>query len=250
MKVSSSCYAVTGLYFIPPWGVNAGFIVGREQTLIIDTGSSFISAQTIYGYAQSVRESNRFIVINTEKHLDHIGGNSFFEDKGIDIYGHNEILREEKDIDYLINDFNLCISNVNRRKCNEASILFNNTRIVNPNKKVFEDMELDLGNLKVLILSTPGHTNTNISIYVPTEKVLYCGDCIVNSFMPNLEEGTTYEWEAWKKSLDKIESISPEVVVPGHGNIIKENKNVNAEIYRIKETLDRAIRTGMIPDKW
>lgn len=250
MRISSNCYAITGLYFIPPWGVNAGFIVGREITLIIDTGSNFISAQTIYGYALSVRESNQLLVINTEKHLDHIGGNSFFEDKGIDIYGHNEIFREEKDIDSLINDFNLCISNMNRRKYNEGSILFNNTRIVNPNKKVFGDMELDLGKLKVFIFSTPGHTKTNISIYVPSEKVLYCGDCIVNCFIPNLEEGTTYEWEAWKKSLGKIESISPEVVVPGHGNIIKENKNVNVEIYRIKAFLDRAIRTGIIPDKY
>ncbi|MFZ1979039.1 MAG: MBL fold metallo-hydrolase [Bacteroidota bacterium] len=72
MKFTDNCYAITGLYYIPPWSVNAGFIAGKKKTLIVDTGGSTISAQTIDGYASSVRPGNEIIVINTEKHLDHI----------------------------------------------------------------------------------------------------------------------------------------------------------------------------------
>lgn len=64
---------MTGLYFLPPWGVNASFVAGREKTLIIDTGANYISAQTIHGYVQAVNEENSLVVINTEKHLDHFG---------------------------------------------------------------------------------------------------------------------------------------------------------------------------------
>ena len=97
MKISDHCYAITGLSFIPPWAVNAGFIVGQRQTLIVDTGPNFLSAQTIYGYASTVQAENSLIALNTEQHFDHLGGNSFFQEKNIDIYGHYQIHREEGD---------------------------------------------------------------------------------------------------------------------------------------------------------
>lgn len=247
MRISPSCYAVTGLYFLPPWGVNAGFVVGKEKSMIIDSGANYLSAQTIYGYALSVKESNTFLVINTEKHLDHIGGNSFFADKGTDIYGHNQILRQEEDIKYLIEEFNLCNLNSVRRGNNEVAILFSKTRVVNPSKKIFCDMELDLGDLKVQIITTPGHTDTNISVYIPSEGVLYCGDCIVDRFIPNLEEGTVGDWQTWKKSLGKIKGISPTIVVPGHGNIISGQDDIKQEIKRLEIILDEAITTGKLP---
>ena len=60
LKIPKSCYAITGIYFLPPWGVNSGFIVG----------------------------------------------NSFFIDKGIEVYGHSQIIRGEKEIDDLVHEFN------------------------------------------------------------------------------------------------------------------------------------------------
>lgn len=83
MNISQHCFAITGLYFLPPWSVNAGFVVGSHTTLIIDTGSNRLSAQTIHGYAGALRPEKTLTVINTEKHLDHIGGNCFFHDRHI-----------------------------------------------------------------------------------------------------------------------------------------------------------------------
>jgi hypothetical protein len=40
MKISKSCYAITGLSAETPWAVNSGFIVGDHSTLIIGTGSN------------------------------------------------------------------------------------------------------------------------------------------------------------------------------------------------------------------
>ncbi|MFK7804979.1 MAG: MBL fold metallo-hydrolase, partial [Anaerolineae bacterium] len=91
MKVTESCYAVTGLGAVPPWAVNAGIIVGSSKTLIIDTGANALAAQTIYGYATAIRPENKLIVFNCEPHFDHIGGNSFFQGLDIDIFGHPDI---------------------------------------------------------------------------------------------------------------------------------------------------------------
>ncbi len=39
MKLSDRCYAVTGLGYSAPWSVNAGFVVGDDDTLVVDTGA-------------------------------------------------------------------------------------------------------------------------------------------------------------------------------------------------------------------
>ena len=94
MKISEHCYIISGLSVEPPWSVNSGFIVGGHSTLIVDTGSNYLSAQTIYGYASCVKPDNKLIVINTEPHFDHIGGNCFFREKNIDIFAFGRIVAE------------------------------------------------------------------------------------------------------------------------------------------------------------
>ena len=74
MKLTKNCFAVLGFGYYPPWIVNSGFILGANKTLVVDSGL-IIAAQTIYGYAKNVKPGNEIIVVNTEKHLDHIGGN-------------------------------------------------------------------------------------------------------------------------------------------------------------------------------
>jgi len=147
MKLTDNCYAVTGLYYIPPWSVNAGFIAGKKKTLIVDTGGSSISAQTINGYASSVKPDNEIIVINTEKHLDHIGGNGFFADKGNLIFGHESIDRSQNELISSISEFNCLIPNAVRRNANEAAIAFKNTKIVNPDHKFDQAFDMDLGGI-------------------------------------------------------------------------------------------------------
>src|SRR5215469_15927519 len=98
MKISRHCYAITGLASALPWTVNAGIIAGDPTTLVVDTGANMQAARTIFGYARSVRQANRLLVVNTERHLDHIGGNSLFHEQGIDIYGHPAINRTDEDL--------------------------------------------------------------------------------------------------------------------------------------------------------
>ena len=95
MRLSNRCFAVTGLGYLPPWTVNAGFITGDEITLIIDTGANAAAASTIHGYASVARPSNRLLVLDTERHFDHIGGNGYFRERGIDVYGHASIQRTD-----------------------------------------------------------------------------------------------------------------------------------------------------------
>jgi glyoxylase-like metal-dependent hydrolase (beta-lactamase superfamily II) len=244
MQVAPHCFAVTGLGYIPPWCVNAGFVVGSHTTLVVDTGANALAAATIHGYALTARPGNRVIVIDTEKHFDHIGGNGYFRERGIDVYGHAGIERTDHEFGSEIADFNSQISDPARRGLGEEKAFYAGTTLSNPNRPILEDMTLDLGDCTVEVLLTPGHTPTNLSVYVPQDGVLFCGDCLINQYMPNLDCGTEPDWRQWLVSLDRIARLAPSVVVPGHGPSAIGN-DVGRIIDTVRNELEQSIATGL-----
>ncbi len=246
MQLSPTSYAVTGLGAIPPWVVNAGFVVGQEKTIIIDTGMNLLAGQTIYGYASAVRADNEMIVVNCEPHFDHIGGNGFFRSRGIDIYGHPDIQRTHPQFQGEKDEYNQSILNATRQKKQETDAFFLDTAVTNPNCPLKPGDSFDLGGVIVEILATPGHTPINCSVYNPTDQVLFCADCIVTHYIPNLEAGTANDWQAWLKSLDLIEALAPQIIVPGHGNVITGGA-IAQEIERMRHIISEALEQGRAP---
>jgi glyoxylase-like metal-dependent hydrolase (beta-lactamase superfamily II) len=246
MRVSNRCYAVTGLGYLAPLCVNAGFVAGDEVTLVVDTGANALAAATVYGYASAVRPSNRRQVINSEKHFDHIGGNSFFRSRGIDVWGHADLHRTEEEFQSEIAGFNADISNSARRACREASVFYGETKLANPNRRIAEDTKFDLGECAVEILLTPGHTSTNLSVWVPDDGVLFTGDCLINGYLPNLDAGTPADWEVWLKSLDRIAALHPSVVVAGHG-AVAQGDEVQRILVTVRRVLEESIARGYSP---
>jgi glyoxylase-like metal-dependent hydrolase (beta-lactamase superfamily II) len=227
--------------------VNAGIIVGSEVTLIVDTGANAMAAATIHGYATAHAPVNRMMVINTEKHFDHIGGNSFFRDLGIDVYGHTELERTEAEFAEDRADFHISIPHPVRRTLHEEDAFYYGTRLANPNKSILDDAGFELGDCPVDILLTPGHTPTNISIFEPRDRVLFCGDCLTNLYTPNLDADTgAPAWKQWLRSLDRIERLAPQVILPGHGPAIV-GEDVARVMDGVREVIVRAIAEGRSP---
>ena len=247
MKISEHCYIIPGLSVEPPWSMNAGFIVGKHSTLIVDTGSNYFSAQTIYGYASCAKPDNKLVVINTEPHFDHIGGNCFFREKNIDIFAHPGVKRDVEEFNQNKDDFNNTIPNEVRRKRRESEVFFFKTELVNPNKSLSDGDIMDLGNISVSIHETPGHTPFNLSLFVPSDRVLFCGDCIVTGYIPNLEAGNPSDWKIWLQSLDTLEKLNPEVIITGHGYSINGSENINEEFIRIRNILNKAVKSTRAP---
>ena len=246
MKISENCYALTGLSFVLPYTVNAGFVAGGDSTLVIDAGANYLSAQTIHGYAHNLKPNNDLMVINTEPHFDHVGGNSFFADRDIDIHAHPELERTNRELEATKQELLSAITDDTRREAGEIELFYCNTRVANPNKAVQNGQIFDLGGVQVRTIYTPGHTPKNISCFVLPDKVLYCGDCIVNGYIPNLEEGGKPEWQTWLESLDRIAALAPRVIVPGHGDVLTGIR-IQPAIDRMRSILSRAIETNRPP---
>jgi glyoxylase-like metal-dependent hydrolase (beta-lactamase superfamily II) len=235
-----------GLGYLPPWTVNAGFIAGTERTLIVDTGANAAAAASIHGYASITRPSNRLVAIDTERHFDHIGGNAYFRERGIDVYGHASIQRTGEEFRAEISEFNAEISNPARRLRHESEIFFHDTRLANPNCPITGDTRMNLGSCEVEILLTPGHTPSNISVYVPSDGVLFSGDCLVNGYLPNLDAGSVADWRIWLRSLDRVAALGPKFIVPGHGPVAAGDEAPGL-IGRVREVLQQSVAAQRSP---
>jgi glyoxylase-like metal-dependent hydrolase (beta-lactamase superfamily II) len=227
---------------------NAGFIVGDETTLVVDTGGNTLAAQSIHGYACTARPGNRLQVVNTEKHFDHIGGNGYFRELGIDVWGHAGTTRTPEEFQAEIAEFNDAIPDPARRARNEARAFFYQTGLAVPNCRIHNHMTFDLGGLTVEILLTPGHTPANLSVWVAEDGVLYAGDCVIREYLPNLDGGNGAEWQQWLNSLDRIEELKPGFVVGGHGPVSRGNE-IPAAIDSMRKVLRESILRGFSPTR-
>jgi glyoxylase-like metal-dependent hydrolase (beta-lactamase superfamily II) len=246
MKLTDHCYAVTGLGYSSPWCVNAGFVVGEEMTLVVDTGGNTLAAQTIHGYACAARPGNTLRVINTEKHFDHIGGNGYFRAQGIDLWGHAGIARTPDEFLAEMNEFNDAIPCPARRARHEERAFFYQTTLTNPNCPIHGVTTFDLGGGKAEILLTPGHTRTNLSVWVAQDRVLFTGDCVVREYLPNLDAGGVDDWKVWLDLLDQIERLKPAFIVGGHGPVTHGDE-IPAVIDSMRKVLKEAITRGVSP---
>jgi len=246
MRLSNRCFAVTGLCYLPPFSVNAGFVTGDETTLIIDTGANAAAAATIHGYATTARPSNHMLVLDTERHFDHIGGNGYFRARGIDVYGHASIQRTDEEFRLEMAEFRQEVSSPARRLNQDAQVFYHGTRLANPNWPITGECCMNLGACEIQVLLTPGHTPSNVSVYVPSDAALYCGDCLINGYVPNLDAGSIDDWREWLKSLERLAALAPRIVVAGHGPVATGDE-VPRMIQKVREILRQSIETGRSP---
>lgn len=226
--------------------MNAGFIAGDIETLVVDTGGNALAGQTVHGYATAVRPTNHLRVLNTEKHFDHIGGNAVFRAQGIAIWGHHALERAPLEFQAEIDEFNDSIPNAQRRAAGEAAAFFYGTQLTNPTHSIGHDTHWDLGNCAVEILLTPGHTATNLSVWVPEDGVLYTGDCLIAEYIPNLDAGRPTDWQTWLASIDRLEALRPATVVMGHGPVAR-GAQVQTVIHTVRRVLRESIACGHSP---
>jgi cyclase len=240
MRLSEHCHALLGFAYVPPWSVNAGFVRGREGTLIVDTGPTAQAAETILGYARAAAPGNTVLAIDSERHLDHVAGNETLRAQGIEVYGHVSIARTDAELERDVAEYCDCVQDARRRADGEGRLPFLGTRIANPNRAVDSEIEIDLGGVAARVLLVPGHTPANLAVLVEQDGVLFAGDTVVSDYRPNLQSGGPVDWQLWIAALDRIEAIAPAVLVPGHGRVLRDGE-VRDEIVRVRRHLEAAL---------
>lgn len=88
-----------------------------------------------------------------------------------------------------------------------------------------------------------GHTNSDIIIYLPKEKVLFTSDLLFINMHPYLADGDPY---LWIQRLEQLLMMDIEKVVQGHGPIgTKENiQKMILYIRKLENLARQMVKTG------
>ena len=79
-----------------------------------------------------------------------------------------------------------------------------------------------LGGLRVV--STPGHTLGHISLFIPTLRVLFCGDSMVTDKdgIHGSRSGVTWDQTKAQESVSKQAALGARIVCSGHGPVVMD----------------------------
>ena len=90
------------------------------------------------------------------------------------------------------------------------------------------------------------HTNGDLVVLLPNEKVLFAGDLAPNGRLPDLHLADA-DAEAWAKMLPRLAAAPVEKMVPGHGTIGPKTGIADTLAYlrSLNEIIQKLLRTGV-----
>ena len=98
---------------------------------------------------------------------------------------------------------------------------------------LLDEGDMRIGNLTLNVIHTPGHSPGSICLYWPDKKVLFTGDVVFNQGVgrTDLPGGNG---EELKESIKRISHLEVDYLLPGHGEIVSGQEQVNANFKDIE----------------
>ena len=161
-------------------GCNPSIVFTSEGSVFIDTAQWLSTLLEMREFAKK-RGPIKYL-INTEGHIDHIFGNHWFAGESL-VIGHEKL----KDIFWTVADEKPCYEysvDVLERQDPGALHLMPSKEdyIVNYPQITFSDhLTLKLGDTEFFLHHTPGHSDAQICVHVPKERVVFVGDTLFSS---------------------------------------------------------------------
>jgi glyoxylase-like metal-dependent hydrolase (beta-lactamase superfamily II) len=188
---------------------NLGLVVTADGALLIDSGASFQGAKDIHAAAKKVTSQPIKWVINTGGQDHRWLGNGYFLAQGAQIMAHSGgkadmIARGGLQL--------AALQPVLKEK-------LQGTHPVLPNRWLTEPQErLELGGTPVEVIYRGGaHTPGDLIVWLPGQKVAFTGDVVYIDRMLGIFPFS--HTGRWMDSLQALQSLKPETVVPGHGRV-------------------------------
>ena len=212
-QVTKNVYAETKIR-----GCNPGIVFTSEGSVFIDTAQWISNLLEMRKFA--LERGPIKALINTESHIDHIFGNHWFVGE-CPVIGHENLAKTFWKIPPAFNQTTYDYSyDVIKRQDPEALPLMPAEKdyILNTPTITFSDkLFFKYGDHEFQCHYIPGHSDANICVFIPKERVVFVGDTVFSECQIWLH---TVDFDALFKTLNFLSRLEVDYIVPGHGPII------------------------------
>ena len=185
---------------------NTTIIITEEGVIVIDTRPTPTEARKVLEEIRKLTDLPIVYTINTHYHGDHTFGNQVFKNSKTIIAHKNvrdTLTKSGQDHLSLFKTFGLPG--------------MDEVKITPPNIVYEKRMEIWLGGYRLqLLYHGKGHTDGDTIVYIDQLSTVITGDLVFNKKIPYMDDSYIDEWI---ESLNYIQLLKNETVIPGHGPI-------------------------------
>lgn len=202
---------------------NAGLVVGKGESMVIDTLYDIQHAQEMVDAIGAVTSGApvRYI-FNTHGDGDHIFGNQLFPDDAevvVTEAASTQMTQEHADLTAALFDESQRPESVLHSVAALTQEFDIHPVRVRPADTTFHGQkEIVVGGVEVQLHELgPAHTVGDAIAYLPAQKVLFAGDLLTRDIVKVTWSGSIPNWIT---ALDRIRAFGAETVVAGHGPVL------------------------------
>ena len=226
---------------------NAAVILTNDGVVVVDSHSKPSAAFALYREIQSITKQPIKRIINTHFHWDHWQGNQVYAEAfpGLEIitsertrenltrpdagsggvaYIEKQLELVPREIEKLGNDLASATDaaqklrlEANLRQTESYLEELRQIKPALPTRTFDRTVTLNVGDREIrILLLGRGHTDGDVFIYLPQEKVVATGDALID-WMPFINDGFP---EDWVRTLDALEKFEFTQIIPGHGGVM------------------------------
>lgn len=186
---------------------NSGFVVTNEGVVVIDTQGPKELALLLKKKIHEITDKPIIYVINTHFHGDHTFGNQYFKEA-------KEIISHENTKKNLIEKEKQHREQF-KRFFGENSL--EGFELTLPTKTFRQTFTLQAGGKTIeLAYLGRGHTDGDVIVYLPKERIMFGGDLFYKERLPGLGDAYVSDWI---RTLKKLRNFDAGIYVPGHGGV-------------------------------
>jgi cyclase len=245
---------------------NSGVVVLDHSVLVFDTHFTPEAGQELLAGIRSITSKPVRFVVNSHSHADHTHGNQAFADAQligstnarrdmlqVDVPSLNRAieitktqlvkLRQEMAKETGATQIKLLRDQIKSRE--DYLQTMSALKIMAPFVTLDDSLTLQDGKQEVRIafLGT-GHTEGDIVLYLPSQKIAFVGDLFFSEAIPNVQDASILQW---MKTLQEVLKLDADKFVPGHGPV-GSKKDVQGFLKYFEE-LRSAVQAGIARDE-
>ncbi len=203
-KVTSNVYAETGVR-----GCNHTFVITGEGVVLIDTPQ--MPADALNWRNEIAKHGEVRYIINSEPHGDHYSGNFYFCGT---VIGHEGTRKA------ILNASPDQFKDRMKTMAPDQVALMEGFKFRPPTITLTDRLTLHLGDHTFQVIAMPGHSPSQVAVFIPEERVVCTSDNVSYKVAPWLHEALPFEW---LKTLKHLQELDADVLVPGHGAVCKKS---------------------------